>query len=178
MERIIEGRAWKLGDNVNTDVLHPPEFFSPEFKRLTAGIREGMARLEAGNPGGSVAGTDLVIVGGKNFGCGSSRESSVRALKAYGVKAILAESFARIFFRSLINLCVPPLVCPGIRDLVKPWDPVRISMPAPGLVLGGEMTAETEGAGLVPIAHLDPHEEKILGLGGLIAYLEEEIRGV
>lgn len=174
IEKIIEARAWKLGDNVNTDILHPPEFFSQGLERLTAGIAEGIARLEDGKLEGNAAGAELVIVGGRNFGCGSSRESTVRALKAYGVKAILAESFARIFFRSLVNLCVPPLVCPGVCTLVKNGDLVRISMP----VLGGEMTVDAKGRGSLAILPLDPHEEKILDQGGLIAYLEGGLRGV
>ena len=118
LPEIISGRVWKLGDHVNTDLLHPPSHFSLDEKRMKEGIAEGIARLGSGvKEGSSDAG--WIIVAGKNFGCGSSRETSVRGLASFGVKGVVATSFARIFMRSLINLGIPVFECGEIQGWVK-----------------------------------------------------------
>jgi len=101
----IRGRAWVFGDDLNTDVIHPPDFFSldPEkvkrglFGKLDASIQP---RIQQGD----------VIVGGRNFGCGSSRETSIRSLLLNGISAVVAVDFARIFFRNATNNGLPCLV--------------------------------------------------------------------
>ncbi|MFC1563013.1 3-isopropylmalate dehydratase [candidate division KSB1 bacterium] len=97
---IIQGRVWKYGDNINTDVIYPGKYtyirHSPEEMSKHA--------LEILDPefSSNVAGGDI-IVAGKNFGCGSSREQAAQCLKYAGVSAIIAKSFARIFFRNAVN---------------------------------------------------------------------------
>ena len=162
LQEVITGRVWRLGDHVNTDLLHPPSYFSLDQGRMKEGLQAGMERL----------GTDLqrrfiddglVIVAGENMGCGSSRETSVRALCIAGVKAVVASSFARIFYRNLANLGIPPLECRGIQDWVKDGDLIRISI-KDGFI-------EVDDARRFPISPLDHHIERILECGGLVPYL-------
>jgi 3-isopropylmalate/(R)-2-methylmalate dehydratase small subunit len=108
----IRGRVWLFGDDLNTDVIHPPEFFSldPEkvkrglFGKLDASIQP---RIQQGD----------VIVGGRNFGCGSSRETSIRSLLLNGIGAVVAVDFARIFFRNATNNGLPCLVLTDANQL-------------------------------------------------------------
>ena len=101
-------RIWKFGDNVDTDAIIPGRFLTIYDEKELAkhafeGIRDDFSRLvQEGD----------VIVAGRNFGCGSSREHAPLALKGAGVRVVLAKSFARIFFRNAINVGLLPLVCP------------------------------------------------------------------
>jgi len=169
LQEVIRGRVWRVGDHVNTDLLHPPPYFSLDARKMAEGFREGMQRLGA-DPQKDYVGDGLVIVAGKNFGCGSSRETSVRSLNAAGVKAVVAASFARIFYRSLANLGIPPIECRGIHHVVGDGDLIRISM-KDGVI-------ELSGAKWLPISPLDPHIEHILGCGGLIPYLRRILDGL
>jgi len=161
----ISGRVWLLGDNINTDLIHPPSCFSLDELRMKHGLHVGMERLEM-KADLDDARDGLVIVAGENFGCGSSRESSVRSLFAFGIKAILAKSFARIFYRSLVNRGIAPIVCRELHERVKDGDRVRISMDKQRIVLGNSEE--------IPFDPFDPHINKILAYGGLIAYLKKE----
>ncbi len=161
----IQGKVWLLGDNINTDLIHPSTYFSLEQDTLKQGISKGMGLLhKKAAPEEPIH--DLVIVAGKNFGCGSSRESSVRALYATGVKAIIARSFARIFYRSLVNRGIAPIICPDCHDRATDGDPIEIRMDRQCVVIN-----KTEE---IPFQPFDPHIQKILEKGGLIAYLEDE----
>ena len=100
----IEGNVWRFGEHVNTDVIHPPDFFSldPEIVRKGLFHRydpELQPKIQPGD----------IIVAGRNFGCGSSRETSIRSLKLNHIGAIVAVDFARIFFRSATNNGLPCL---------------------------------------------------------------------
>ena len=161
----ISGRVWKLGDHVNTDALHPSVFFSLDEKRVREGVIEGMGRLGANFITDS-SHEKLVIVAGQNFGCGSSRETSVRGLRNFGVKAIVAASFARIFFRSLTNLGVPTFECREIQNRARDGELIDI--------LTTEGFIELPNARRFPFSPLDPHVKKILEAGGLIPYLQRE----
>lgn len=164
----ISGRIWKLGDHVNTDVLHPSCFFSLDEKRVREGLIEGMGRLGA-NFKPESSHHKLIIVAGQNFGCGSSRETSVRGLRNLGVKAIVAASFARIFFRSLTNLGVPTFECGGIQNRARDGELINI--------LTTEGFIELPNAGRFPFSPIDSHVKKILDEGGLIPYLRRERMG-
>jgi 3-isopropylmalate/(R)-2-methylmalate dehydratase small subunit len=108
-------RVWKFADNIDTDAIIPGRFLTIYDEKELAqhafeGTRDDFARLARDGD---------VIVAGRNFGCGSSREHAPLALKGAGIKVILAQSFARIFFRNAINVGLLPLVCPDtgpIRD--------------------------------------------------------------
>jgi 3-isopropylmalate/(R)-2-methylmalate dehydratase small subunit len=163
LPQVISGRVWNLGDHVNTDLLHPPSHFSLE--RMKEGIVEGMVRL-----GSEVKETSSVegwiIVAGENFGCGSSRETSVRGLSAFGVKGVVASSFARIFMRSLVNIGIPVFESREIQECVKNGESIRISL--------GERWIENSHQRRFPFSPIDLHLQKILDAGGLISYLQQE----
>jgi 3-isopropylmalate dehydratase small subunit len=161
----ISGRIWKLGDHVNTDVLHPSFFFSLDEKRVREGTIEGMGRLGAKFETQS-SHEKLIIVAGQNFGCGSSRETSVRGLRNFGVKAVIAASFARIFFRSLTNLGVPTFECREIQNRARDGEWIDI--------LTTEGFIELPDARRFPFLPIDPHVKNILDAGGLIPYFQRE----
>jgi 3-isopropylmalate dehydratase small subunit len=169
LEAAINGMVWKLGDHVNTDLIHPPSHFSLETAAMGEGLREGMKRLDY-HPREGVPPKGLVMVGGENLGCGSSRETTVRALAQAGVRAVVAKSFARIFYRSLANLGIPPLVCGEAHDHVKTGDNVRVWVFKGVLQVPGERRLK--------IQLLDDHIRKILRCGGLIPYLRSEAHGI
>ena len=163
--KTISGRVWLLGDHVNTDLIHPPSCFSLDETKMKNGLRVGMERLDRkADP--DDARDDLVIVAGENFGCGSSRETSVRALFAFGVRAIVAKSFARIFYRSLVNRGIAPLVCREVQEKVADGDQIQISIDKHHII--------SSNNDHVPFAPFDPHIKKILECGGLISYLKRE----
>lgn len=165
LPEIISGRVWKLGDHVNTDLLHPPSHFTPDEKRMKEGIVEGMLRLGAGAKADSWD-EGWIIVAGENFGCGSSRETSVRGLSAFGVKGVVAVSFARIFMRSLVNLGIPVFEAKEIQGCVKDGEMIRISLK--------EGWIESPGSPPFSFSAIDPHLKKILDAGGLVSYLRRE----
>jgi len=169
MEHDIVARVWALGDHVNTDMLHPPEYFSLDARRLREGIRQGGLRLGAALPGENTA-EGFIIVAGENFGCGSSRETSVRALAACGLRAVVARSFARIFYRSLVNQGIPAVVCDGVQDSACSGDILRVS-PAGARV-------ELDGGQRFACRALDQHSAEILACGGLLSYLHRERHGL
>ncbi|RBQ24802.1 MAG: Isopropylmalate/citramalate isomerase small subunit [Methanocorpusculum sp. MCE] len=102
------GRAWKFGDDIDTDAIIPARFLTIyDPKELASHAFEGTRSEFAAE-----AKDGDVIVAGRNFGCGSSREHAPLALKGAGIEFVVAKSFARIFYRNAINTCVLPLVCP------------------------------------------------------------------
>lgn len=106
-------RVWKFGDNIDTDAIIPGRFLTIYDEKELAkhafeGTRDDFARLAKNGD---------VIVAGRNFGCGSSREHAPLALKGAGIRVILAQSFARIFFRNAINVGLLPLVCADTADM-------------------------------------------------------------
>jgi 3-isopropylmalate dehydratase small subunit len=110
--RDTSGRAWVFGDNLNTDVIHPPEFFSLDPEVVKRGLFNGLdpelqGRLQPQD----------IIVAGRNFGCGSSRETSIRSLKLNQIGAVIAIDFARIFFRNATNSGLPCLAFADAGDL-------------------------------------------------------------
>ncbi len=120
----IHGRAVKYGDDVNTDVIIPGKYLtSTDPKELAEHAMEGL------DPSFTEKVKDMnIIVAGRNFGCGSSREQAPLALKHSGVKCILAENFARIFFRNAINIGLPVLESKGISENVDEGDELRVNL--------------------------------------------------
>ena len=110
----IKGQAWCFGDNMNTDVIHSPRFFSLDPEVIKKGLFHGLDP----NIQPNMQPMDL-IVGGINFGCGSSRETSVRSLCLNQVGAIIAVDFARIFFRNCTNMGLPCLMFKNPKDLSR-----------------------------------------------------------
>lgn len=166
---IISGRVWKLGDHVNTDLLHPSSYFSLDAGKVEEGIKVAMERLGAMLNSGPLE-SGVIIVAGLNFGCGSSRETSVRGLRHFGVRGVVAASFARIFMRSLINLGIPALECREIQSLVTNGDRIHLNLNAGRI--------ELEGGKYISLSPLDTHVRKILEAGGLIPYLRRETHAI
>jgi len=120
----IKGNALKYGDGVNTDVIIPSKYLVYTDSKELA--KYAMAGLDADFP--NKVKERSIIVAGKNFGCGSSREQAPIALKYAGVKCVLAESFARIFYRNAINIGLPVLECEGIGEKVRDGDELQINL--------------------------------------------------
>ena len=124
MEKILQGKIFKLGKNIDTDQIYPGRFVEltdveDVAKHALAGVDENFAKkIKPGD----------MIVAGTNFGCGSSREHAAITLKAIGISAVIAESFARIFFRNAINLGLPLITCPGITALVEENDILTVDI--------------------------------------------------
>ena len=156
-------RAWVLGDNVETDVITPGKY-------MKFGIEE-IARhcLEPVLPGfaSSVREGD-VVVAGRNFGAGSSREQAPAALKHLGVAALVAESFAGLFYRNSLNLGLPALVCPQAKQ-IRDGDPISVDFENARVV--NEKTKQT-----YPFEPIPPHLLEMVRDGGLLAHLEKKLK--
>ncbi|MDR1819159.1 MAG: 3-isopropylmalate dehydratase [Methanobrevibacter sp.] len=120
----MEGKVWKFGDDVDTDLILPGRYLIyADPKVLSKHCMEGLdtefyKKVNKGD----------IIVGGKNFGCGSSREHAPMAIQATGIEAIIAESFARIFYRNGTNIGMPLLEAPGISKFLNQGDEIEIYM--------------------------------------------------
>lgn len=160
---MIKGRAWKYGDDVNTDVIFPGRY---TYARMEP---EEMAKhaLEDLDPefAQKVRPGD-VIVAGRNFGCGSSREQAATCLVAAGVGAVIAKSFARIFFRNAINNGLLVLEIPEAVDAIRPGDEVEIDPEA------GVLRHRGREYRFPP---LPPTVMEILRDGGLIPHLKKTL---
>jgi len=118
----VSGPAVKFGNNVDTDVILPGKYLV-----LTSPADLAKHALEGLDPAfPEKARKGVIVVGGKNFGCGSSREQAPLALKYSGVRCVVAESFARIFFRNSINIGLPVVECPGIIAVVETGDELSV----------------------------------------------------
>ena len=129
----IKGKAWNYGDDINTDFILPGiylELTDPE--QMARHAMEGIDPEFAGK----VQKGDVVI-GGRNFGLGSSREHAPIALKYSGVSAVVAEGFARIFYRNTINLGLPALECPDISKEVETGDKVEVDLTHGKIIING-----------------------------------------
>jgi len=122
---IVRGRAWKFGDDISTDLIIPGKykFKTLDFKELAKHAMEGADPEFASKvrPGD-------IIVAGKNFGCGSSREHAPLVLKHAGVGAVVARSFARIFFRNAVNVGLPVAVSIEAYDVVDAGDELELDL--------------------------------------------------
>ncbi len=114
-------RVWKFGDNINTDLITPGRYNLTTDEKQLAKVAFIEYRPEFAK---NVKKGD-VIVAGENFGCGSSRETAALALKACGIKAIIAKSFSRIFFRNAINIGLPVIICKD-ADKIEEGDEIEI----------------------------------------------------
>lgn len=123
MVRTIKGRVWKLGHSINTDLITPTKYMSLPLDEMKEHALEPIMPQFAGEvkPGD-------VIVAGKNFGCGSSRETAVTVLKALRIGAVVAESFARIFFRNAIAQGLPILTLPGAPEHFDQGEEIQVDM--------------------------------------------------
>jgi 3-isopropylmalate/(R)-2-methylmalate dehydratase small subunit len=156
-------RAWKFGDDIDTDVITPGRYLViNDPQELARHIFEGIKpEFAAGVQTGDI------VVAGSNFGCGSSREHAPLAIKGAKVGAVVAKSFARIFFRNAINTGLPLLICPE-ADRIKDGDQIKIDMDK-GIVYDlsdGNAYKTTPLAGFL---------REIVQVGGLVEYTKRQV---
>ena len=164
MEKIIKGKAFIFGANIDTDQIYPGRYLE-----LTDPKEVGKHALEGADPNlVKEFKPGDVIVASTNFGCGSSREQAAITLRAIEVGAILADSFARIFYRNAINLGIPLMVCPKIHKMVKKGDTLRIDL------VTEQVIDETTGA----TAQAQPLSEYVMNIlehGGIKELIRKQI---
>ncbi len=163
MQNVIRGKAFVFGTNISTDQIYPGQYLD-----LTDPDKVAEHAMQGADPSfvKEVKPGDI-IVAAANFGCGSSREHAAVTLKTVGVGAILADSFGRIFYRNAINLGIPLVVCPGIADMVKQGDTVKIDLTT------GDVTNDTTGKGATA-QPLSPYVMEILASGGIKPMIKEQ----
>lgn len=162
-KRLLSGRAWVFGDDVDTDVLAPGLYMKGGVEALAAHCLE---TLDPDFPGSVVPGD--IVVGGRNFGMGSSREQAVMALNHLKVGAVVAESFARIFFRNAMNLALPVLSCDDAKS-INAEDALELD-PVTG-VLRNKTQDQTLQCAPIP-AHL----MAMIDDGGLLPHLKKKLK--
>jgi 3-isopropylmalate/(R)-2-methylmalate dehydratase small subunit len=162
--KTVKGKAIKFGNNIDTDVILPGKWLSLiDPKELAKHAMEG---IYAGFP--QKAENGIIIVGGKNFGCGSSREQAPLALRYAGVQCVLAVSFARIFYRNSINIGLPVIECKGISEAIAVGDEVSVDLEA-GKIQNYSKKKMLEGTKMPPFIM------EILSDGGLIENLRKRM---
>ena len=130
-----KGTVHKYGDNIDTDVIIPARYLNtPDMNELAKHCMEDIDTEFVGR-----VKTGDIMVGGDNFGCGSSREHAPASIKASGIDCVIAKTFARIFYRNAINIGLPILECPQASDSIEAGDVVSIDFD------GGVIVNETKG---------------------------------
>lgn len=158
-----KGTVFKYGDNIDTDVIIPARYLNTQSSaELASHCMEDIDKtfITRVKPGD-------IMVGGTNFGCGSSREHAPLAIKAAGVSCVIAESFARIFYRNSINIGMPILECPAASKAIREGDVVSVNFDTG--VITDETTGETFEAMPFP-----PFIQNIIQKGGLMNSLKGE----
>lgn len=157
------GFVHKYGNNVDTDVIIPARYLNTsDHKELASHCMEDIDKDFVGK----VKAGDL-IVAEKNFGCGSSREHAPAAIKAAGVSCVIAETFARIFYRNAINIGLPIIECPEAAKGIRAGDEVEVDFDT-GVIY--DKTQETQFKGQA----FPPFMQKIIDAGGLINYINAQ----
>ena len=158
-----QGHVFKYGDNVDTDVIIPARYLNAtEGAELAKHCMEDIDKDFVKNvkPGD-------IIVANKNFGCGSSREHAPLAIKCAGVSCVIAETFARIFYRNAINIGMPIIECPEAAKDIADGDEVEVDFDS------GRITNKTKGTTYQGQA-FPPFMQKIIDCGGLVNYINQK----
>jgi 3-isopropylmalate/(R)-2-methylmalate dehydratase small subunit len=158
-----KGSVFKYGDNVDTDVIIPARYLAIQDRKELAS--HCMEDIDAGFVGKVRAGD--IMVAGKNFGCGSSREHAPMVIKEAGVSCVIAETFARIFFRNAINIGLPIIECKEASEGIEAGDEVEIDFDS------GLIKDVTNGKSFQGTPFPD-FMQKIINAGGLVNYINEE----
>ena len=165
-------KVWRYGDHIDTDVIIPARYLNiADFKELAEhAMEDAKENLEINfaatvQPGDYVAGD--IMVGGENFGCGSSREHAPVAIKAAGIDCVIAKSFARIFYRNAINIGLPVLEIGADVEKIEPGDEIDVDVNKGEIkILNKNITIKTK-----PLPEFIQH---IADCGGLINYIKGE----
>ena len=155
----VSGKAHVYGDNVDTDVIIPARYLNtPDAQELAQHCLEDLDATFASR----VARGDI-LVAGRNFGCGSSREHAPLAIKACGVSCVIAATFARIFYRNALNIGLPIVECPDAAAAIRAGDAVAVDFDT------GVITDETTGR-TFRSEPFPPFMQELIAAGGLAAY--------
>lgn len=164
---IIRGRVWTFGSDIDTDAIIPARYLTTsEPQELALHCMEDAdplfaQKVESGD----------IIVARKNFGCGSSREHAPLAIKGAGVSCVIADSFARIFYRNAINIGLPILECPEVAAFLREGDLISVNLEEGVIIVAGE-TGEGSSFKATPFP---PFMRELIKKGGLINYVRERI---
>ena len=160
---IAQGKVHKYGDNVDTDVIIPARYLNTsKHEELAAHCMEDIdkdfvKKVKAGD----------IIVANKNFGCGSSREHAPIAIKASGVSCVIAETFARIFYRNAINIGLPIIECPEAAKAIEAGDEVEVDFDS-GIITDKTKNTSYQGQAFPPFM------QKIIDCEGLVNYINQK----
>lgn len=161
---ILKGRVWRFGDDVDTDAIIPARYLNTsdpaELARhvMEDADKDFSTKMRPGD----------IIVAGKNFGCGSSREHAPISIKAAGIQAVIARSFARIFYRNSFNIGLPIFESQGASDAIREGDTIEIDADS-GIIRnldrGEQYTAEV----------IPPFMQELIAAGGLIEWARKKL---
>ncbi|HBI47468.1 MAG TPA: 3-isopropylmalate dehydratase small subunit [Smithella sp.] len=160
---IFRGKVWKFGDNVDTDAIIPARYLTTSDPReLALHCMEDadpnfVARMKTGD----------IILGGENFGCGSSREHAPIAIKAAGVSCVVAKSFARIFYRNSFNMGLPIFESVELVDAIKDGEEITVDSSRGTIAIAGSTKTFT-------INPIPPFMEKLIADGGLMKHISRK----
>lgn len=167
----IFGKIRKFGDNINTDLIIPSQYLTVNDPRILIdhafeGVRKDFAKsIKKGD----------IIVGGKNFGSGSSREEASFVVKELGIAAVVAKSFSRIYFRNLVNLGIPAITIPKLPDEISEDDEIMINLCEGFLKIIKSKNKEIENI-LIEFPSLPPFIMKIIEDGGALLHLKKNFK--
>jgi len=158
------GKAWKFGDDIDTDLIIPARYLNTTDPRELAAhcMEDADASFAARVSNGDI------LVGGKNFGCGSSREHAPIAIKAAGISCVIAKSFARIFYRNAFNMGLPILEC-GQTDHFRTGDSLSVDLDT------GEIL-QIETGRVYSTIPIPPFMQQLVQSGGLMNYIRKKIQ--
>lgn len=157
---IFKGKVWKFGDNIDTDAIIPARYLTTSDPReLAAHCMEDadpdfVKKMQAGD----------IILGGENFGCGSSREHAPIAIKAAGISCVVAKSFARIFYRNAFNMGLPIFESRELAEAINEGEVITVDS------IGGTITLDVSNKSFT-INPIPPFMEKLISDGGLMKHL-------
>ena len=161
---IIQGKVWRFGNDVDTDLIIPARYLNTsDPQELAAHCMEDadpgfVAKVKAGD----------IIVAGKNFGCGSSREHAPLAIKTAGVSCVIAASFARIFYRNSINIGLPILESPEASAAIAEGHSLEID-------LNTGMIKDVTSGKTYHAEKFPPFMQELIAAGGLIEYVKKQV---
>jgi 3-isopropylmalate dehydratase small subunit len=161
----LKGKTWKFGADVDTDAIIPARYLNTSEPSELA--KHCMEDADPGFPAKVQPGD--IIVAGKNFGCGSSREHAPIAIKAAGVSCVIAKSFARIFYRNSFNIGLPIFESPAAAEGIQEGDEVSVDMET------GKITNQTRGEEY-QATPIPPFMQEIISAGGLINYVSKRVK--
>lgn len=164
---LLKGKVWRFGDDIDTDAIIPARYLNTSNPNELA--RHVMEDADKEFPFKVKAGD--IIIAGKNFGCGSSREHAPIAIKAAGVQAVIAKSFARIFYRNSFNIGLPIFESDAASEKIKEGDTVEVD--ADKGIIKNLSTGEQYIAKPIP-----PFMQELIAAGGLIEWTKKKIKGV